>query len=466
MSDNKVSDAQLKKLGELEARMERLPIRPYPRTWLVILGIGYFFAFYDILALSYNFISPMVTALNLDILLLSESASATLFGYIVGEYVISTISDYTGRRIGLVINALFVAIGTLASALSVNATELIVSRFVAGMGIGAEISIINTYMSEVTPAHMRGKMTQWAYFSGALGFALTPFIAAVIIPINADGWRYLFGIPAVIAIAVVFLRVTMPETPRWLVLKGRIDEADKVVSNMEKYVTSKIHKLPEMKEFHPEGSFASRFPTRDILTRKYAPRLAVIVAFWFLDYTLAYGFLGFAPTIFDTAGFTFLSTALYLGIGSTGYIVGAVSMTWLADMWERKYLVISAIMPAIVAAFVFALALKEHSVILIAVGSFLGAFATAFAVPAYTYTAEMFPTRARATGFALSDGIGHLGGAIVPFIFTAMVVLEVSRIVDTGSRFFILLGILEILAAIVLLGGPRTTKKSLEAISP
>ena len=465
MSDKKISDEQLEKLGELEARMERLPIRPYPRTWLIILGIGYFFAFYDILALSYNFISPMVSALSLTIVLLSESASATLFGYIVGEYVISTVSDYTGRRIGLIINALFVAVGTLASALSLNATELIVSRFVTGMGIGAEISIINTYMSEVTPAHMRGKMTQWAYFAGALGFALTPFIAAVVIPINIDGWRYLFGIPAVIAIAVVFVRISMPETPRWLVLKGKFSEAEKVISNMEAYVTSKIHKLPEVKAYHPEA-FTTGFPTKEILTRKYAPRLAVIVVFWFLDYTLAYGFLGFAPTIFDTAGFTFLSTALYLGIGSTGYIVGAVSMTWIADKWERKYLVISAIMPAIVAAFVFALALIEHSVVLIAVGSFLGAFATAFAVPAYTYTAEMFPTRARATGFALSDGIGHLGGAIVPFIFSAMVILEASRIVATGSKFFILLGIVEIIAAIVLLGGPRTTNKSLETISP
>ena len=466
MSGSQISDEQLKKLGELEARMERLPIRPYPRKWLVILGIGYFFAFYDILALSYNFISPMVVSLHMTTILLADSASATLFGYIVGEYTISTISDYKGRRIGLIVNALVVAIGTIICAISVNATELIIFRFVTGMGIGAEISIINTYMSEVTPAHMRGKMTQWAYFSGALGFALTPFIAAVVIPINANGWRYLFAIPAVMAIAIVFFRFSMPETPRWLVLKGRINDAENVVANMEAYVKSKINTLPPPKEFHPEASYVSQYPTKDIMNKKYASRLLVIVIFWFLDYTLAYGFLGFAPTIFDTAGFTFLSTALYLGIGSTGYIVGAVAMTWIADMWERKYLVICAVIPAIFAAFIFALALIDHSVGLIAVGSFLGAFATAFAVPAYTYTAEMFPTRARATGFALSDGIGHLGGAIVPFIFSAIVILEVSKIVPTGSKFFILLGILEIVAAIVLFAGPKTTNKSLEVISP
>ncbi|WP_145983971.1 hypothetical protein [Cuniculiplasma divulgatum] len=82
------------RLANIQARLDRLPIRPYPRFWLVILGIGYFFAFYDILALSYAFVSPMVSQLKLTEILLSDSASATLFGYIVGTYVVSTISDY------------------------------------------------------------------------------------------------------------------------------------------------------------------------------------------------------------------------------------------------------------------------------------------------------------------------------------------------------------------------------------
>ena len=453
------------RLANIQARLDRLPIRPYPRFWLVILGIGYFFAFYDILALSYAFVSPMVTQLKLTEILLSDSASATLFGYIVGTYVVSTISDYVGRRLGLVTNALLVAVGTLISALSFNAPELIAGRFIAGMGIGAEISIINTYMSEITPSHMRGKMTQWAYFSGALGFALAPFIALVIIPINADGWRYLFAIPAVIAVAIVFLRFSMPESPRWLVLKGKPDEAEKIINDMESFVKEKISTLPEIPAYEREIP-GEHFPTREIFTKKYGPRLAIVASFWFLDYFLAYGILGFAPLIFVTSGFLFTTAVWYIGLGSTGYIVGAVSMTFIADKWERKYLIISALIPAIIAVFLFALALYDHSAVLLTIGAFLGSFATAFAVPAYTYTAEIYPTRARATGFALSDGIGHLGGAIVPFAFTAMVVLTTASIVKTGANFFILLGILEIIAAFVLLAGPRASRKPLETVSP
>jgi len=452
-------------LADVTARIDRIPVRPFPRKWLVILGIGYFFAFYDILSLSYTFVSPMVTQLHLTEELLSLSASLTLFGYIVGTYVVSTISDYMGRRLGLITNAIFVAVGTLISAFSVNAIDLLVGRFIVGMGIGAEISIINTYMSEVTPAPLRGKMTQWTYVSGALGFALTPFIALAIIPVNADGWRYLFAIPAIIAVAIIFVRFSMPETPRWLLLKGKEEEAQRVVRDMELFAEKKVGKLPEIPKYIPEKPM-EHFPTREILSRKYGPRLAVVATFWFLDYTLAYGFLGFAPLIFVTSGFLFTSAVWYIGLGSFGYIIGAISMTFIADRWERKFLVIIAIIPAIISVFIFAWALIIHSDILITLGALLASFATAFAVPAYTYTAEIFPTRARATGFALSDGIGHFGGAIVPFIFSAVVVLSASDIVSTGSKFFIILGIAEIIAALVLLAGPKSTNIRLESLSP
>jgi len=159
------------KLGELRARIDRLPVRPFPVSWLVILGIGYFFAFYDILTLSFAVVSPMVVQLHMTELMISEAVSATLFGYIVGAYFVATISDYWGRRWGLITNALIIAAGSLGSAFSTSPAVLIASRFVTGMGIGAEIAIINTYVAELTPAHIRGRMVQFAYLAGALGFA-------------------------------------------------------------------------------------------------------------------------------------------------------------------------------------------------------------------------------------------------------------------------------------------------------
>jgi MFS family permease len=450
------------KLGELRARIDRLPVRPFPVSWLVILGIGYFFAFYDILTLSFAVVSPMVVQLHMTELMISEAVSATLFGYIVGAYFVATISDYWGRRWGLITNALIIAAGSLGSAFSTSPAVLIASRFVTGMGIGAEIAIINTYVAELTPAHIRGRMVQFAYLAGALGFAVTPFIALALIPISPIGWRYLFGIAAIIAVAIVPLRYIMPESPRWLTIKGKVDEAENVVNRLEDYVKGKIGSLPPVPPPLPE-KLLTKFPTAELFNRRYGPRLVMAILFWFFDYMLAYGVIGFAPYIFVAAGFKFTSATWYIGLGSIGYIVGALSMAPIADRWERKYLVASAFSIATLAVFLYALAVHFSSAVLLTVGAFLGAFATAFAVPAYTYTAELFPTRARATGFALADGIGHLGGAVVPFV--VYLVFNPLKPLSTGVNMFILLGVFEIIATLIVLTGPRTTKLRLEQVA-
>ncbi len=248
-----MSDRELK-LGELRARIDRIPIRPYPVSWMVIIGIGYFFAFYDILTLSFAIVSPMVQQLRLSRLELSEAVSVSLFGYIIGAYFVATISDYWGRRWGLITNAILIAIGSLGSALATNALVLIVSRLITGMGIGAEISIINTYISEVTPAPpiRGGRMVQFTYLAGALGFAVTPFIAFALIPISPIGWRWLFGIGALVAAAIVPLRYLMPESPRWLTIKGRMNEAERVVRMLEGFAERKVGQLPPIPSPLPE----------------------------------------------------------------------------------------------------------------------------------------------------------------------------------------------------------------------
>ncbi|WP_069807092.1 MFS transporter [Vulcanisaeta thermophila] len=456
-----MSDRELK-AGELRARIDRLPIRPYPVSWMVIIGLGYFFAFYDILILSFSFVSPMVTQLRLSRLNLSEIASASLIGYIIGAYFVSTVSDYFGRRWGLITNAILIAIGSIGCALAGNFYVLITSRFIAGMGIGAEIAVINTYISEITPAGIRGKMVQLTYLAGALGFAVTPFIALALIPLSPVGWRWMFGISAVVAFTVFPLRTLLPESPRWLVIRGRFNEAEAVVKRLEEYVARKIGTLPPTPAPLPEN-FLKKFPTAELFNRQYLPRLIMAIAFWFFDYMLAYGVIGFAPYILIPAGFTFTSATWYIALGSIGYIVGALSMAPLADRWERKYLVASAFSIATLAVFLYALAVYLLSPVVLTIGAFLGAFATAFAVPAYTYTAELFPTRARATGFALADGIGHLGGAVVPFLI--YLVFDPAKPVTTGIYTFVMLGIFEIIATAIVLTGPRTTKLRLEEIS-
>jgi MFS family permease len=353
------------------------------------------------------------------------------------------------------------SLGSLLSALATSAGVLIVSRFITGMGIGSEISIINSYMSEITPAQLRGRLTQWAYVAGALGFALTPFIALVLIPLSPVGWRYMFGLGAVGAFAALFLRSTLPESPRWLSVKGREADAELVVARMEEYSTRRVGSLPPIPPPLPITALKG-FPTRELFNKKFGFRLLILTLFWFFDYMLAYGVLGFAPYMLVAAGFLFTSAVWYIALGSVGYIVGAVSMSFIADSWERKFLVASATTVAVVGTLLYAGAVAYHSAVMLTVGAFLGAFATAFAVPAYTYTAENFPTRARASGFAVADGVGHLGGAVVPFVFLA---LFNPLSPSTAVRTFVVFALFEVVATLIILSGPRTSRLRLEELS-
>jgi len=375
--------------------------------------------------------------------------------------VISTSSDYLGRRLRLIANLGVFSLGSLLSALATSAGVLIVSRFITGMGIGSEISIINSYMSEITPAQLRGRLTQWAYVAGALGFALTPFIALVLIPLSPVGWRYMFGLGAVGAFAALFLRSTLPESPRWLSVKGREADAELVVARMEEYSTRRVGSLPPIPPPLPITALKG-FPTRELFNKKFGFRLLILTLFWFFDYMLAYGVLGFAPYMLVAAGFLFTSAVWYIALGSVGYIVGAVSMSFIADSWERKFLVASATTVAVVGTLLYAGAVAYHSAVMLTVGAFLGAFATAFAVPAYTYTAENFPTRARASGFAVADGVGHLGGAVVPFVFLA---LFNPLSPSTAVRTFVVFALFEVVATLIILSGPRTSRLRLEELS-
>ena len=126
----------------------------------------------------------------------SLSVTSSLIGYIVGALGDSTIADKWGRKLSLAISVSVFSLGTALAAVSWNVTSLIVFRFVSGLGIGAEIAAVTTYLGEISPAPLRGRYTSWATTAAYAGFAVVPFIARVLVPNYAAGWRILFAIAA------------------------------------------------------------------------------------------------------------------------------------------------------------------------------------------------------------------------------------------------------------------------------
>src|ERR1700733_6741849 len=231
--------------ASVTARLDRIPVWPYERKLLWIVGAGYFFAFFDIVTIS--FAAPVIaTQFHVSKATVTLSVTSSLIGYIIGAFADSMISDKWGRKLSLLISVAVFSLGTVLAALSTNVTELIAFRFISGLGIGAEIAAVTTYIGELSPARLRGRYTSWATTCAYAGFAAVPFIARALVPTFASGWRILFGIGALGGITILFMRRGLPPSPRWLVAKGRTHAAHEVVAEHEEKAREDVDgQLPE-----------------------------------------------------------------------------------------------------------------------------------------------------------------------------------------------------------------------------
>jgi len=260
----------------------------------------------------------------------------------------------------------------------------------------------------------------------------------------------------VIATVAFLARFQLPESPRWLALHGREDEAEAIVARMEDTARAKGITLPEP-EAHDVSPTHRRVAFADLMQRPYLGRLAVLVPMWFLWYIGNYGFLGDSTTLFADHGHQLGSSILYLGIGAIGYPVGAGIMALIADRVERRLLIFGSTLVWLAGMIVVGTLASDA--VLVA-GSFLASLALGLYLQvAYTYTAECFPTRARASGFALSDGIGHGGGAVGGLLL--------PTVVSSFSFFtgFLGIGITGALAGLIALLGPKVSGRRLEQVS-
>ena len=291
------------------------------------------------------------------------------------------------------------------------------------------------------------------------GTSLTPFVALQLVPVYFNGWRYLFYIGGIIALIAVILRFELPESPRWLVLKaGNLEKAKKVLEMMERTAEKRIGKLPDPK---PDSiklvEYENKFPTLYLFKKPYSTRLLLLVAMWFFWYIGNYGFLGDAATLLSTAGIAISSSITYLAIGAIGYPVGAIIMIFTADKIERKYVIFLDTVVWFVGLILFGL----KTVPGILAGAFLASLALGMYLQvAYTYTVENYPTRARASGFALTDGIGHVGGALGAILLP---ILVATYSFQFGFSFIAVTGLI---AGIIALAGPKASRMYLENVSP
>ena len=405
---------------------------------------------------------PSMTAgLNTTATALAWAISLNLVGFAIGAYVIGYFADRFGRQVGLRLTFTVVGVGSLLSAVAWDAPSLTVFRFIAGCGMGAVLALITGYIGEMTPSARRGAtVAKISLVSTVLiviiSLAAVPVIAAA--PLLS--WRILIGLGALSLLLLPFInKRDIVESPRWLVEHSGLDRAAVIVRKMESRARGVL--TPETTPFiEPERLLkaGTQTPFVDLFSsRVLVRRLVIVTLVLFFFYVGFFGISTYLVLFLQGAGIDPAQALSITAVSRVASLAAAVFIIFVIDRIERKLIIAIGTVMIIVGVILVVAGLGAA---LAMVGACLLSFGTGSIAPAaYTYVAEIFPTRVRGTGTSLADGFGHLGGAAAPFIILPILV-GFGPIV-AGISVIVVMA----LATILISFGVKTNKRSLEDIA-
>ncbi|RDS84484.1 MFS transporter [Dyella monticola] len=451
----------------IAARLDRLPPTRSVWKWVWLVGLGFFFELYDLLYSGY--VAPglvksgMLSTTTPGLFGTHGVASfiAALFcGLFVGTLACGFLADRFGRRAVFTASLLWYTAANLAMAFQHTATGLNAWRFVAGLGLGVEMVTIGTYLSELVPRQIRGRAFACVQ---AIGFAAVPVVALLAYllvpraPLGWDGWRWVVVIGATAALFVWWIRCGLPESPRWLAQRGRLEQADRVLRALEQSVQAEYGRPLPAPLLLPESGFVRRRPA-SMLVPPYRRRVLMMSIFNLFQTVGFYGFANWVPTLLIGRGVTVTSSLLYASLIALAAPVGPLIGLRIGDRYERKHVIIAMACAIIVCGLLFSQVSTALLLVLLGIGLTLANNIMSYSY--HAYQAELFPTaiRARAVGFVYA-------WSRFSAIFTAFVIADMLKWAGTAGVFVLIAGAMLIVVAVIGLMGPRTRHLALEQIA-
>ncbi|WOE50498.1 MFS transporter [Sulfuracidifex metallicus] len=397
----------------------------------------------------------------------STVVSMGLFGYIPGALLLGYLGDKVGRKPMLMVTALLTAVGSLGNALSVNYPMFVLFRFITGMGIGGDLILVPTYIVEMVPAKNRAKYFNLVYIAGWAGLGLGPFMASYIDVANpAIGWRIIFMLGATLAFITLAIRGHASETVRMLALQGKVQEAERVVSEMEKKAMEKtgMKRLPEPVPLQFEERKVDPFYV--FKNPKYRIRVILIMLavffFYFGEYPYLTEFLLWTGSVSSLSSSANQVTLLY-GDAGVATFLGAIVLRYVVEKVRRSILVtFSYFVGMVLGVAIAVIGATSANLDLMAAGFVLANLIGVGWSNQLNYLngTENVPTYARGTAFAFIDGFAHLGAAISTAIILSLISTVGAIPIWIGFQIpMVILG----LSLIIIL--PNTIGKSLEEIN-
>ncbi|MCU1568321.1 MAG: yceI2 [Pseudarthrobacter sp.] len=447
----------------LTARLDRLALsRPHYKL-LLIGGLGYSFDGMDGAVVA--FLLPRIQELwGLSNASLGLVGSAAPLGFFFGAILSGWMGDRFGRKKVMLWALAFYCLMSVVAAMAPNFEVFLIARIFAGLGAGAESVIIAPFLSEFIPPKRRGWFigTLAGFFS--FGFVGAALIGRFIVPMGEDGWRWAQVVTAVPILLLLWWRRSLPESPRFLISRGRMAEATEVVERFEKSVVKatgqNLATLPPATEeiTKHEQKISIWNALKFMWSRAMRRRTAVIWLIWFVITFSYYGFFSWIPTLLVGRGITVTKSFEYSIIIYLAQIPGYFSAAWLNDRIDRKNTIALYLAGSALSAFWLSQS-NDSGMILVAAAT-LSFFLNGTYAGVYAYTPELFPTWMRATGVGLASAVGRIGSILAPSIIGIF-----SVALGFGGVFVMTTVVLTIGVLGVVIFGASTAGKSLEDIN-
>jgi MFS family permease len=463
----------------IPARLDRLRWSPFHTR--LVLGLGTAWVLDGLSVTIASSVTGKLTQANTLDLTTTQAASigtVYLVGEVVGALVFGRLSDQLGRRSLFMWTLLVYLVGTALTALTPKGTGWIVylyaTRFIAGTGIGGEYSAINSAIDEMMPARYRGRTDIWingTYWLGAIIGTLASFL--LLSSMRPDlGWRVAFLVGPALAVVILVVRRNLPESPRWLITHGRVEEAEKAIQKIEEAAIQDGQHLEPV----PESAAITILPERRFgyltllrVAFRYYPKRAILGATLMITQSFLYNAIFFTYALVLTKFYHVSNNdvPLYGLAFAVGNLAGPLTLGHLFDSIGRKKMIsgtylISGVMLAFSAWLFDAGVLHAAGQTFIWIVVFF--FASAGASAGYLTVSEIFPIEIRAEALAVFFAIAQIVGAVGPAFYGALIGSGTDR---TGLTIGYLVGggIMIIGGLVELAWGINAEGKSLEDIA-
>ncbi|HLS45948.1 MAG TPA: MFS transporter [Ornithinicoccus sp.] len=412
-------------------RLDRLPFTRKHGKVLTGSGIGWALDAMDVGLISF-IMAALIEQWALSQTEASWLGSIGFVGMALGASLGGLLADRIGRRSVFALTLLVYGLATGASALAGGLAVLLVLRFIVGLGLGAELPVASTLVSEFAPARIRGRVVVILEAFWALGWLMAALIAYFIVPQSDSGWRWAFALGLVPALYAVVIRRGLPESVRFLEAKGRHDEAERVVREFEE--SAGIPSPPPAATTAVDSDEPAQPATAQPVTAQPATaqpataqpglgdlfgptfrgRTAALWLTWFGVNFAYYGAFIWIPSLLYADGFTLVRSFQFTLIITLAQLPGYALAAVLIEVWGRRATLATFLAASAVSAVLFGQA--ESETMLLVTGcalsmANLGAWGALYAV-----TPEVYPTRVRATGAGWAAAFGRIASIIAPLL--------------------------------------------------